>query len=104
MLFRLCSNDFVSELSDGTNMFLYADDAKVCRPIRFSQDCEILQSDLEKLEKWNKKWLLKFNTSKCKVMNISHAPNLPLCYTLDNNPLENISEFSDLGLTVTNTL
>ena len=84
-------------------MFLYADDANICRPICSSQDCEILQSDLEKPEKWSKKWLLNFNINKCKVMNISRAPNLSFCYTLDN-PLESISKFSDLGLNVTNTL
>ena len=36
-----------------------------------------LQDDINRLIKWSKKWELKFNTSKCKVMHfgndISHS-------------------------------
>ena len=34
-----------------------------------------LQQDLECLEEWSSKWLLKFNFEKCHVMHIGHKSN-----------------------------
>ena len=35
-------------------------------------DIQILQQDFTELEKWSATWLLKFNTSKCKVIIVGH--------------------------------
>jgi len=32
----------------------------------------VLQQDLDELEKWAKKWQIKFNATKCKVMHIGN--------------------------------
>ena len=36
------------------------------------EDKEALQSDLDNLVEWSRKWLLAFNIEKCKVMHIGH--------------------------------
>jgi hypothetical protein len=33
-------------------------------------DCDLMQADIDALEEWSQKWLLKFHTQKCKVMHI----------------------------------
>jgi len=47
-----------------SQLFLYADDAKVHRQIFNSQDKENLQHDL--INSWADNWLIKLNISKCK--------------------------------------
>lgn len=68
VLFILYVNDMPSQVS--SNLFLYADDAKLFRPIKCPQDEEILQNDINKLQAWSTNWLLKFHPEKCKMMQI----------------------------------
>jgi len=51
-----------------SQLFLYADDAKVYRQIFNSQDKENIQHDLIKLNSWADNWLIKLNISKCKMV------------------------------------
>ena len=51
-------------------IYLYADDAKIGRQIVNDSDKDVLQQDLDELKKWAKKWQMKFNANKCKVMHI----------------------------------
>ena len=63
-----------------------------------------LQDDINRLIEWSKKWELKFNTSKCKVMHFGN--DISNSYTmLDSNnqkrkKLEFITEEKDLGATI----
>ena len=59
--------------SDG---FLFADDTKILREILRKEDSVALQSDINKLEEWTKKWLLKFNTIKCHVLTLGKLENI----------------------------
>jgi len=52
-------------------MKLFADDCVVFRRIDDSDDRTILQEDLDTLNRWAEKWLVKFNVSKYKVMNVT---------------------------------
>ena len=63
---------------------LFADDTKLFRRISSAKDCEVLQSDLNKLMDWSSKWLLKFNTDKCKVMHCGHA-NATFDYAMNDD-------------------
>ncbi|XP_069160342.1 pickpocket protein 28-like [Procambarus clarkii] len=47
-------------------MSMFADDAKLMRRVVTDENCRLLQEDLDRLQKWPE----KFNTSKCKVMEI----------------------------------
>jgi hypothetical protein len=60
------------------NIKMFADDTKIRRfgkKIESEQDGESLQKDLDTLQDWTDKWLLKFNTEKCKVMQVGREPN-----------------------------
>ena len=62
LLFVIYINDLLDDIkSDG---FLFADDTKIFRKIASPKDCDILQSDIDKMEEWSKKWLLQFHPNK----------------------------------------
>jgi hypothetical protein len=52
-------------------MFHPADDSKLYREIKSVEECQFLQDDLAKLEKWSTDSKMRFNTEKCKVLTIS---------------------------------
>ena len=52
--------------------FLFADGIKIFRTIIDKNDQGILQHDLNTLEQWSNKWLLKFHPNKCKHMTIGN--------------------------------
>ena len=74
LLFLLYTNDI------GATLSLYADDAKVYRPIHNRFDCRSLQSDLRRLEQWSLIWKLTFNTAKCKTLSFSRRENITFSY------------------------
>ena len=49
-------------------LFLFADDSKLMQKLIPTTSHNELQDDINRLIEWFKKWELKFNTSKCKVM------------------------------------
>ena len=49
-----------------------ADDTKIYHKIKNIADCHQLQSNLDKLNVWSKKWLLSFNIKKCKYMRLGN--------------------------------
>jgi len=68
---RECSRtNFINDLADNmiSEVFMCADDIKVFREIRSNEDIQTLQKDLNNLQGWSKKWLLRFRPEKCKVM------------------------------------
>ena len=73
LLFLLFVNDLPDWISSNIRMF--ADDTKIWCIIKEIDDGLMLQSDLGNLVKWSDKWLLKFNTEKCKVMHLGHKLN-----------------------------
>ena len=53
-----------------SDTFLFADDFKIFRTITDKNDQDILQHDLNTLEQWSDKWLLKCHPHKYKHMTI----------------------------------
>lgn len=68
--------------------------------IESNQDCESLQKDLDTLQDWSDKWLLKFKTEKCKFMQVGHKLNTK--YHMGKSEhrieLEIIEDEKDLGV------
>lgn len=64
-----------------------------------------MQKDLDALNNWCKKWKLKFNVSKCKILSITKC-KLPILfeYKIDNIPLERVNSFKDLGVLLQSNL
>ena len=70
ILFLLYVNELPEIVTSGIKMF--ADDTKMFQVIRSQDDADVLQNNLDSLSEWSDKWLLRFNTSKCKVMHIGY--------------------------------
>ena len=49
---------------------MFADDTKIFRQMTAQSDQVTLQKDLRQLEAWTKRWQLRFNEEKCKVMHL----------------------------------
>ncbi|RUM41879.1 MAG: hypothetical protein DSY80_08180 [Desulfocapsa sp.] len=69
LLFVLYINDLPDNMM--SEVFMFADDTKVFREIKDDTDRATLQADLEELQTWSTKWLLKFHPDKCKTMTIT---------------------------------
>ena len=70
LLFILYIND-LADMDTGdyrTDIYLFADDAKICRHITCTDDYQILQETVDKIQHWSDVWLLKLNADKCKVV------------------------------------
>jgi hypothetical protein len=58
-----------------SNVRLFADDTIEYLTISSDQDARTLQSDLDKLEKWETCWLMAFHPEKCNVLTITKKRN-----------------------------
>ena len=102
LLFVLYINDICDVCT--SFMKLYADDAKLYRNIKSRQGVLSLQNDLNALFLCSKIWRMNFNISKCKFMSICRKVKIDFDYSIDNNILSRVTEFNDLGITITSKL
>ena len=59
ILFVIYINDLPDNIQ--SNCYMFADDTKVFKDVYTIKDMEILQHDMQELEKWSNNWLLKFH-------------------------------------------
>ena len=100
LLFVLYINDLPDSVS--SNILLFADDTKIFQQIRSEKDALSLQSDIDALNAWSEKWLLKFNTDKCHVLTLGKFDKIMHThrYTLYGNELDHVLEEKDLGVII----
>ena len=95
--------DYCNESSTNCNMFLYADDAKLCRHITSQEDNLSLQRGIDRFKNWSDTWLLELNVSKCKVVSYSMKDRTDSSYTISHNgetyALDKNDKIKDLGVT-----
>ena len=99
---------YINDLPDTINSdaFLFADDTKILRCITSMEDSIELQRDIQELEDWSYKWLLRFNTGKCHVLTLGKIENILHThrYHLYNEELDHVFEETDLGVTIDHEL
>ena len=86
---------------------LYAYDSKLYKSIVFTNSSKLLRDDLRLLHQWTVDWGIPFNVTKCKVLYISRTKSGIINerqYKLEDQPLESVSSYSDLGVLVSNKL
>ena len=96
-------NDLPSVVTSQVRLF--ADDCLMYRPICSIADQFELQRDLSALERWGDAWGMRFNASKCLIMQI-HRSRSPLqhYYTLCNQALSCEDEAKYLGVSISSEL
>ena len=101
ILFTLFINDIPEGLFNPCKIF--ADDAKLYRPILSKGDASSLQKDIDSLVQWSAIWQLPFNVDKCKCMRIGKENNAHT-YHMNQQPLHNVKEEKDLGVIIDNRI
>ena len=76
LLLLLYINDLPENIQPQVGLF--ADDTAVCLTVSSLQDSQVLQSDLDSLQCWERTWDMEFNPSKCQVLHITRSRK-PIC-------------------------
>ena len=80
LLFLTYINDMPSH--NESDVRLFADASLLYRKIRNINDSIQLQEDLNALEGWEMKWLMRFNPSKCNVISIPSKNKAVIVYNI----------------------
>ena len=98
ILFLIFINDLPQSLSSKVRLF--ADDAILYFEVASADDCQILQSDLNKLTEWEEKWSMNFNLSKCEVLTVTRNKQPTLfSYSMHDQILNRVKSTKYLGVT-----
>jgi hypothetical protein len=84
--------------ADDTCLFIEVDDP--------STTADAINEDLEALNQWSNRWLVKFSPPKTEeliVSNKRNKPRHPVLY-LDGTPVKRVNSHKHLGVTITNNL
>ena len=106
LLFVLYINDLPDNVTCGIKLF--ADDTKIYSTIKNISNILLLQKNLDMVNEWSHKWLLKFNADKCKLLQLGNSS--PANYYLSSldDPFRSlicrVTEEKDLGVWCTNDM
>ncbi|GAB0180014.1 mitochondrial enolase superfamily member 1 [Grus japonensis] len=98
-------NIFINDLDQGTEHILskFADDTKLGGEANTTEGCATTQRDLDRVESWANRKLMKFSKGKCRVLHLGR--NKPKHqYRLGVDLLGRSSAEKDLGVLVDNKL
>ena len=98
VLFLLFIND-LCEVFVHSRFLFFADDLKIYNIVKNTDDCHLLQSDINRLTRWCTANMMQLNTSKCKVISFSRKkiPTL-FDYTIDESEILRVTTVNDLGV------
>ena len=100
ILFLIYANDIPDLVH--CKIILFADDIKLWTSIRTTEDCRLLQKDLDALYAWSLRNKLPFNFKKCRMLNVGKC--VEFTYTLGPQNLAWTDEEKDLGVWVSSSL
>ena len=103
LLFLAYINDLPDSVSSDVRLF--ADDLILYREIVSPQDSEKLQQDIDSLCKWESTWQMKFNSSKCFIMRMTHKKKpIQYQYKLWDTVLQEVDHHPYLGVELSKNL
>ena len=89
---------YINDMPDAINSMcqLIADDAKIFKSVRSTDDNKKLQDDLDSLTEWSTRWQLPFNDEKCKSLHIGRN-NRKHIYEMDGKELDQVNPLMPMG-------
>nr|VZH89441.1 unnamed protein product [Spirometra erinaceieuropaei] len=104
ILFLIYVDDAARDLDCEVAMF--ADDMKIWSVIRGPADEDRLQMNLNRLEEWSNRWLLRFNVAKCSILRLGNTTRSASTrgYFLGGAALQEVEAHRDLGVLTTSSL
>jgi exonuclease III len=92
---------YINDLPDCvkySDIFLYADDAKILKCINCMLDCIHFQIDIDAIVAWCVSWQLKLNVSKCLFIRYGLVDRPLLDYMMSGALLKKVDVTNDLGV------
>lgn len=92
---------YINDLPDcvkHSDIFLYADDAKILKCINCMLDCINFQSDIDAIVAWCATWQLTLNVSKCLFIRYGLVDRPLLDYSMAGALLKKVMSTNDLGV------
>ena len=82
---------------------LFADDCVCNRQIHSTEDTVKLQRDINRLGRWARKWGMRFQPTKCNMMQLTRkwVKKIIATYALEGIVLEKVDRIKYLGVTIT---
>ena len=104
ILFLCYTNDLSSSVSSDVRLF--ADDCHLYRPIKSKDAQKKLQKDLTNYESWADTWGIKFNPSKCSVLQVKRplAKEIASDYQLKGVTLGQVTNSPYLEVSISENL
>lgn len=104
LFFSMFINDLPNVLSFCQCLF-FADDLKLFASVRTNEDCLKIQNDLKAVAAWSISNQLFFNVAKCQqLIYFKHRIKYNFQYFMNDEPLQNVTQVKDLGVTFDNQL
>jgi len=102
ILFLIFINDLIKCCIAHSEVYLFADDAKLFEHILSESDEQQLQEGINELHVWTKNWLLNLHISKCKVISFERTVDKSHTYNITDSdviPTDRIN-IKDLGILI----
>ena len=103
ILFLAYINDLPDQVKSRVRLF--ADNTAIYLAISSEGESITLQNDLHILEKWEQRWDMSFNPSKCQILHITRAKcPIQTKYILHDTVLQTVPSTKYLGVTISDDL
>ena len=100
LLFPVYINDLPNCVNSST-IRLFADDCLIYKEIHSQKDTENVQTDLDALQTWERRWLISFHPQKCQLVRITRKPSPIIAqYNIHGHVLEVADTAKYLGVTL----